>query len=352
MRVRVRSVLGAILLAASSAGGACSSESSGSNADAASPAASLSEVEGPGCSPRTPALAHAGGAALANRPGDGPIACASAIAQTTDDPSIVVATSGDLIFAPAGSTGVVRSHDGGKSWGAPLLPPSAPTTALAHPWLWRDGASHRIYYNLFFGIGGTGACSDGSGAELWTSDDDGVTWSAPAPVGCGSKDFGQIMTGPAATAADKAGLAKSGYPSALYYCATGPTLIVGPDRFCFRSLDGGRTFTRTKTEVPGRIVILSSVWSPGCDVQAAVVGCLGTVSGVSEPERCGTKERQISPYDEGCMSCASHIGWTRSGKAKSASLVLAGSPFTVCPTSAVDRLRAATDATARKIGAI
>ncbi len=79
---------------------------------------------------------------------------------------------------------------------------------------------------------------------LWTSDDQGHTWQSE-PVGCGSQDYGQILTGPAATAGDKALLVANAYPNVVYYCATGPMIILGPDRFCFRSVDGGKTFVRT-----------------------------------------------------------------------------------------------------------
>ena len=56
-----------------------------------------------------------------------------------------------------------------------------------------------------------------------------------------------MITGPAATAASKAALAQSGYPDMVYYCATGPMAIIGPDHICYRSTDGGKTFTETAT---------------------------------------------------------------------------------------------------------
>ncbi len=208
--------------------------------------ASDSSAPHPGCDPRRVAQAHtAGGVLVSPQPANAPVSCASSTDQASVDTSIVVLPDGgDLLVAPVGSTALLRSSDQGATWGAPLTPPGAPTTAADHPWLWQDAQSHRLFYNLFFGISGTGACADGSGALLWTSDDEGHTWES-APVGCGSQDYGQILSGPAATAADKASLVANAYPNVVYYCATGPMVILGPDRFCFRSVDGGKTFTRT-----------------------------------------------------------------------------------------------------------
>jgi hypothetical protein len=180
------------------------------------------------------------------QPANAPVSCAASTGQASNDTSVVVLPDGGgLLVAPAGSTGISRSSDQGATWGAPLNPPGAPASAPNHPWLWQDAQSHRLFYNMFFGISGTGACADGSGALLWTSDDEGLTWQSE-PVGCGSQDYGQILTGPAATAGDKASLVTNGYPNVVYYCATGPMLIFGPDRFCFRSVDGGKTFVRTQ----------------------------------------------------------------------------------------------------------
>lgn len=228
-------VLAALLVAL---GAGCSSTSG---------APSSANAPGPGCSPRSIAQAHTGGGILVSpQPANAPVSCASSTEQASVDPSLVVLPDGGgLLVAPAGSTALLRSSDQGVTWGAPLNPPGAPANAPNHPWLWQDAQSHRLFYNLFFGISGTGACPDGSGALLWTSDDEGQTWQS-GPVGCGSQDYGQILTGPAATAADKASLVANGYPNVVYYCATGPMVIFGPDRFCFRSTDGGKTFLRTQ----------------------------------------------------------------------------------------------------------
>jgi hypothetical protein len=230
-------ILAALLIALGAGCGSQSSAGAGPSANAL----------GPGCDPRSVAQAHTGGGILVSpQPANAPVSCASSTGQASIDPSLVVLPDGGgVLTAPAGSTALLRSPDQGVTWGTPLNPPGAPTSAPNHPWLWQDAQSHRLFYNMFFGISGTGACADGTGALLWTSDDEGLTWHSE-PVGCGSQDYGQILTGPAATAGDKASLVANGYPNVVYYCATGPTVILGPDRFCFRSVDGGKTFARTQ----------------------------------------------------------------------------------------------------------
>jgi hypothetical protein len=135
--------------------------------------------------------------------------------------------------------------DDGVTWSAALTP-APPMGSWVHPWVYVDQASGRLFFNTYNLP--DGSCPDkGGGAQLWFSDDLGATWENHV-VGCDSKDYGKLISGPPVTDASKAALAKSGYPSVLYYCAEGPTAISGPDRFCYRSLDGGKTFTRTESD--------------------------------------------------------------------------------------------------------
>ena len=41
-----------------------------------------------------------------------------------------------------------------------------------------------------------------------------------------------------------------GYPNLVYFTATGPTLIVGPNQLTYKSTDGGRTFVRVSDTFP------------------------------------------------------------------------------------------------------
>ncbi len=106
--------------------------------------------------------------------------------------------------------------------------------------MWSDPASGRIFATT----SQKGAFPDGSGSIVAFSDDDGDHWSH-APVGAGSWDWGKLIAGPPATARGCAALSQSGYPSMLYFSATGPTLIFGPNQITYRSSDGGLSWERT-----------------------------------------------------------------------------------------------------------
>jgi hypothetical protein len=215
--------------------------SSGGSPAAPPPAAAPPLV---GCAADRPAIAHHGGALpIEPAPAYAPTPCSASTDLAAWDTTMVITETNEILFAPAAAPGLARSGDNGMTWAA-LSPPSPPPGSLYHPWLWRDPASRRVFYNLF---GDGGSCTDGTGATLWFSDDEGTTWQKQ-PVGCGSMDWGKVITGPAASPARKAALAASGYPSVVYYSATGPALIIGPDHMFFRSLDGGKTFTRTATD--------------------------------------------------------------------------------------------------------
>jgi hypothetical protein len=238
----------ALLSSAALLAAACSSSSSPAPAPA-SPPIPVGATPFVGCATQRPAVAHhAGGVALSPQPADLPVPCVSSPGAASADPTLVRTESGKLLLAPANIPGFASSSDEGTTW-VTSSPPAPPSGTLLHPWLWHDAASHRIFYNVYSLNAGT--CSDNSGANsgatLWFSDDEGTSWTSQ-PVGCGSQDWGKVITGPAATAARKAALAQSGYPDMVYYCATGPVAITGPNHICYRSTDGGKTFTRGATD--------------------------------------------------------------------------------------------------------
>ncbi|MEY4508021.1 MAG: hypothetical protein RLZZ450_143 [Pseudomonadota bacterium] len=94
-----------------------------------------------------------------------------------------------------------------------------------------------------------GAHADGSGAVIAWSDDDGDSWSHTV-VGERSWDWGKVFTGPATCDLTRSELERSGYPNVVYYCATGPTLIVGPNQLHYRSTDGGKSWERVGDGFP------------------------------------------------------------------------------------------------------
>jgi BNR/Asp-box repeat len=183
---------------------------------------------------------------------------------------VVVSRRGSLFFSPAlknelMGVDLLRSRDGGRSFAlietprayrtAPagyrlriksLLPSGLrklsgelPSGVTFHPYLHHDASSGRLFASLTM----KGAHADGSGAVIAWSDDDGDSWSHSA-VGQSSWDWGKVFTGPATCDLTRSELARSGYPSVVYYTATGPTLIVGPNQLNYRSTDGGKSWER------------------------------------------------------------------------------------------------------------
>ncbi len=150
-----------------------------------------------------------------------------------------------MYFGPSQATGVVRTTDNGATWEGPLNPGPHPLAGnWGHPWLWRDPDTGRMFYTTYNSF--NGPCLLGTGHNYWWSDD-GETWNVvKGGVGCDSWDWGKIVTGPAALESSRAALKTNGYPNVVYFCAGGPTYAIGPNHFCFRSLDGGKSFTRTK----------------------------------------------------------------------------------------------------------
>jgi hypothetical protein len=222
--------------------GACGNSGPGSASNDAGDASGAGIV----CATERPAVAHGAGAqVLSPQPAGAPVPCAATTGFAAVDATLVITASGKIVFAPANLPGLTVSADDGATWSTPLTLPDQPSGTLLHPWLWQDAASHRFFYNVFSLTNGT--CPDGSGATLWTSDDQGGSWTSGS-VGCGSDDWGKVITGPPSTDASRTALAQSDYPDMVYYCATGPTAIIGPDHICYRSTDGGKTFTQTATD--------------------------------------------------------------------------------------------------------
>jgi hypothetical protein len=173
-------------------------------------------------------------------------ACRSTVGTGALDPVLIATPNDGLLLSPGKGEMLYQSRDLGGSW-QPIDPTGkgADKGSRLHPYLHRDAAMGRIYFN-YFNLGrGAPECPDNSGTNLWFSDDDGATWKGRS-VGCGSHDWAKVITGPAPTPALAAALQSSGAKSVVYLCATGPTLIIGPDHMCYRSSDGGDSFVATR----------------------------------------------------------------------------------------------------------
>ncbi|HVT36391.1 MAG TPA: sialidase family protein, partial [Nevskiaceae bacterium] len=129
-----------------------------------------------------------------------------------------------------------------------------------------------------------------SGFQVYTSADNGYSWTTAdyqtAPTG----DWEQLMVGP-----PPAGSAQPvGYPDVLYLCANAPFEVTGPGRLCYKSLDGGATFS-----VAG---LVSPTASNPADICAPLQFRNGVVDSAGTlyiPATCQQADYIIASHDEG-----------------------------------------------------
>src|SRR3954454_3736489 len=208
-------------------------------------------ASGHGCAAGRPAIAHrAGGRVLKHQPSRAPIPCLTFAGPTTDSAPIALTPKGTLLYAPIATvspgtvpapgdvpypTKVARSVDGGAHWKS-VFPVDDPSDSSHQhigliPWLYADSATGRIWY----ATPGPTIC----GAMISYSDDEGLTWKDDDMVGCPGQGGMSVFEVPAPMGQPQ----PVGYPHVVYYCANlqdnGPHLM-----YCYRSLDGGSSFTQ------------------------------------------------------------------------------------------------------------
>jgi hypothetical protein len=208
-------------------------------------AAAAPHPKGPGCSPHRAAIAHyAGGVRVPSRRQSAPIPCETFVGTTSEAASVGVTRTGSVFYAPLllntatppqntlqGPEWVVRSRNLGRTW--TKLGSGGPRTAgLVPPWMSIDRRTSRIWFTTTL----PALC----GAQVSWSDDDGKRWHTGKNVPCPSQGGEKLLEGPA----PRGGAKPHGYPHVVYYC--GNAVDISPSNlWCYRSLDGGRTFAFT-----------------------------------------------------------------------------------------------------------
>jgi hypothetical protein len=198
--------------------------------------------DGPGCDPARPAVAHySGGIPAPGTRASAPVPCMTFVGTTSEAGSVGVTRSGSLFYAPLlentspppqntlqGPEWVVRSRDLGATW--TKLDSGGPTTSgLVPPWMSIDPDTSRIWFAT--------ALPSLCGARISWSDDDGDHWRTNPSVGCPAQGGEKLLEGPP----PRSGPSPSGYPHVVYYCAN--AIDPAPSNlWCYRSLDGGRSF--------------------------------------------------------------------------------------------------------------
>jgi hypothetical protein len=198
-----------------------------------------------GCASHHPALAYAAGRGLVREPAaHSPVPCLEVVSgRAGESANAGILPSGRILYGPiiantlpaplddSGPAELVASDDGGRSWrtlnlGGPNRQTEVP------PWMDVDPQTHRIWFAT--------ALPDLCGAELSWSGDGGSSFTTNPLVGCPAMGSERVLEG----TAPPGGAQPSGYPHVVYYCANLNDLSQS-QLYCYRSLDGGTTFTVT-----------------------------------------------------------------------------------------------------------
>lgn len=239
-----------------------------------------------------------------------PVACGFRTGYATSETTLAVTRSGAMLFSPANSENTLaRSTDGGRRWR--LVGP----TVLQYTTLWNtvdpqvviDPRTGRLFWvHATYAVHITEplpdqspaawlvplAVADAHGFQVYSSVNQGRTWRTADYSQANTADWEKLFVGrprPAETGAPQ----PHGYPDVVYMCANAPQEIFGPGRVCYRSLDGGVTFTSLGLEVP------SASSPPICPPLAANTGVVNRMGVLYIPQSCVSGTYLAVSSDEG-----------------------------------------------------
>ncbi len=224
-------------------------------------------VKPPGCDGRT---AVGGGASIY-------LACATSTGYAVAESHLGVLPNGSVVLTPAvlpsGAAGtgelpvdvgnaqsnaspgaMVISHDQGAHWD--VVKPSGTTWNPTDHGDYVDPVTGRLFFEDYGPIptfAAFGADQEGP-AHLNVSADGGKTWQHSVIRTVQLPENPQYTSGPAPAGGDQ----PVGYPRVTYFCANNSIGFTSPviaERICFRSLDGGATFTQRSVILRGSVPI-------------------------------------------------------------------------------------------------
>jgi hypothetical protein len=277
---------------------------------APAPAGAASIAPGPGCHSDWPVVAHHAG----GRPAPAarlPIACATETGYATSETTLAVTPSGTLIFSPAETeNSVARSLDAGASWSL-AYPADEQYTSLwntVDPRVIVDRRTGRVFWVHATGdLRTTPGVTENSplpnaiqtiiayahGFQVYSSSDDGRDFATADYSHENMGDWESIFVGPAPPASSGAPR-PHGYPGVVYVCANSPFEVSGPGRQCYRSLDGGATFS------PAGFVFPSPSAPPdACPALAANGGVVDNEGTTYQPLSCAMGAYVAASADAG-----------------------------------------------------
>jgi hypothetical protein len=265
----------------------------------------------PGCSSALPVSAyHATTAAAQPARAALPVACGVETGYAASETTVAVGNGGAILFSPAASENTLaRSQDAGASWSV-VGPAEMQRTSLwntVDPDVVVDRRTGRIFWvhttyteDLRWPLPDQSAASwliptavaNAHGFQVYSSDDEGASWRTADYHYEPTADWEKVFVGPAPPRSTGAAQ-PVGYPDVVYVCANAPVEVLGPGRVCYRSLDGGVTFSSTGYVFP-------SASSPaGCPPLAQNSGVVGRNGTVYIPQSCSGGTYLAVSHDEG-----------------------------------------------------
>jgi len=273
--------------------------------------AGATPVAVPGCHPDWQMTVHHAGGQLVQLPAGAPlpVACAIETGYATSETSVATTNSGAIFHSPAQTeNSMARSLDGGATWSL-VQPPVMQYTALwntVDPYVIVDRRTGRIFWVHVTGPTRTTpllvsesplppplptAIAFAYGFQVYSTGDDGRTWTTADYSTAPMTDWEKIFTGPP-PAASTGAPQPTGYPDIVYVCANSPWEVAGPGRLCYRSLDGGATFSPAG-------YIVSATTPAVCLALASNTGVVDSAGTVYQPMGCTSGSYVAVSHDEG-----------------------------------------------------
>jgi hypothetical protein len=260
-----------------------------------------------GCHADWPVLVHySDGTPARARP---PVPCGVATGYASSESTIAVTNKGTIFYSPANSeNSLARSVDGGATWTLDY-PPKEQYTSLwntVDPAVVVDRRTGRLLWvhTTFttdvrppievplspIGWLAPTAIANAHGFQVYSSPDGGASWKTADYQHEFTADWEKIFVGPPAAGAPQ----PAGYPDVVYVCANAPLEISGPGRACYRSRDGGVTFSFASYVFPS-----ASAPAAICPALAADTGVVAADGTTYQPQSCSNGSYVVVSHDEG-----------------------------------------------------
>jgi hypothetical protein len=256
------------------------------------------------CSRALPVVAHhAGGSPVRVARSQLPVACVDETGFASSESSLAVTGHGALVYSPAQTeNSMARSVDNGASWSLTTPAVEQPTAFwnTVDPYVIADRRTGRIFWSHATGpVRNEGNLPQGSGFylagaygfQVYSSSDDASTFTTAdyqtAPTG----DWEKVFVGPPPPGSAEKPV---GYADIVYLCANSPVEVTGPGRLCYKSLDGGVTFSMAGYTSP--TASNPTDVCPPLNFNTGVVDSGGTIY---QPVDCEQSAYVVVSHDEG-----------------------------------------------------